>query len=686
LATVAAGWLLPGWMVAYMSGPTRGSLCTILLVTAAVKVWNTATGQISVVLTGHTRPVRCVGLSPDGQWAVSGSEDGILKLWNLQTQRANLSPQLHQGAILALTHSPDGKWLATTGIDGAVKLLDASSGRVVSTVSDRGPVVSSLAFSPSSDTLALGTWDGSVHFWDVNYKQPLLWNRQGGAAAGPGVGGPVRWRGYLREYRQAVESVAFSRDGQWLAVGYADGHIKIWNRDNNQEVRSWKGHGRSVTSLSFGPDRRFLASASADQLVKLWELPEAPPASLPAPPQVAAELPPEPVTPNPNEGNGEPRVEPAPPLVQGTELDQEQPLVLNTQGRGVTLLTVSTDGKQIASSDGGSLIDVWDTKSGTRLFNRKSIADREGTNLTCLVFHPKQPWLLQATQQGTLQAVDITTGAVRTAYTGHTKPIWEISFNRSGDRLVSCGADGAIILWNTETGQALWQVGHGMQSALNGVVFTPDERQIISAGIDNTVRIWEATSGGQIETRNVPQGIWALNVSPDGRWLGYQTHENGVNQVKLWDLSNKQAGPVLATLGVGQYSLVFSSDSQRLVTGGADGKVRVWEVASGRELQSLSGHTSTVKSVVFLPDGRLASGSEDGTIRIWQTRRNNLARPAVPENQPAPIPVVRPGTVRDLRWYQNYCPAGCQLRCALCTQLRWQTGRRFCCEWPGACL
>jgi WD40 repeat protein len=104
--------------------------------------------------------------------------------------------------------------------------------------------------------------------------------------------------------------------------------------------------------------------------------------------------------------------------------------------------------------------------------------------------------------------------------------------------------------------------------------------------------------------------------------------------VKLWDatrLGEKQVArsPIRVKVGQVALKLAFSPDGQRLVAGGAENTVKIWDVPTGRELQTLRGHSGDVWVAAFSPDPDglwVASAGEDSTVKVWDSHAGTLLR------------------------------------------------------------
>jgi GTPase SAR1 family protein len=89
--------------------------------------------------------------------------------------------------------------------------------------------------------------------------------------------------------------------------------------------------------------------------------------------------------------------------------------------------------------------------------------------------------------------------------------------------------------------------------------------------------------------------------------------------VRLWEVESGRCLGVLEGHSASVLSVAWSPDGRRALSGSADKTVRLWEVESGRGLGVLEGHSASVLSVAWSPDGQLAlSGSEDNTVRLWE--------------------------------------------------------------------
>jgi WD40 repeat protein len=198
---------------------------------------------------------------------------------------------------------------------------------------------------------------------------------------------------------------------------------------------------------------------------------------------------------------------------------------------------------------------------------------------------------------------------------GHAGAVSSVAFSPDGQSIVSGSYDNTVRVWDATTGTERHTM-HGHKDEINCVAFSPNGQLIVSGSDDNTVRVWDASTGAERYTMRGHEGqVYSVAFSPDGQSVVSGSSDN---TVRVWD----------ATTGAEQHtmhghedwvrSVAFSPNGQLIVSGSDDNTVRVWDVTTGAEQHIMHGHEGRVGSVAFSPDGQLiVSGSDDNTVRVW---------------------------------------------------------------------
>ena len=214
-----------------------------------------------------------------------------------------------------------------------------------------------------------------------------------------------------------------------------------------------------------------------------------------------------------------------------------------------------------------------------------------------------------------------------------------VAFAPNGKVIASGNADRTIRLWDRRSGRELRRL-QGHQDPVTAVVFSPDGKLLASRGgqlayLDNSIRLWDAATGKELRRfggvpmprlppRRSHSGsfgwAFALAFSADCKLLasGAGDTDNLDGAIRLWDVASGKALRVLRGHSGRLRAFTFSPAGRTLASAGADGTVRLWDADTGKERRCLRGHTGEVWSVAFSADGKtLASGGEDHTARLW---------------------------------------------------------------------
>lgn len=620
-------------------------------------------GRIGTARLRHAEDVISLAVSPDGAILASGTYDmeKEVRVWDTKTGK-QLYRLVDGGGFVAI--SPDGTTLATSGEGTAVFLFDLQTGKEIRRIkveSTQGKPVQGLwqiAFSPNGRLLAVASW------YEVTRGMPVYPRYTTIRLLNPATGEQLSALSAPDDAGYGFEHFAFSPDSSKIAlIGGKEHTVYVWEvpsgklRSKIAKSALWCGFAADARSIIvcepralrlFNLDDQKLTRTIADLPNKQGD--ETSCVAISADGKLLATC-----------GRyfySKTRVF----EVASGRVVRELPEGL------IRALAFSPDGKTLVS--GWNIIRLWDISSG----KERVLAETPRGKLWCAVFSPdgknlavcggtkgvrlidissrnvvqhfgEESWVRSVAFSPDGKSVamggqyldvrDTASGRLIHTFKGHTLALAAVAFSSETQTLFSASYDGTVRHWDIRTGKEIRQLRHGQKHdservlAVEGLVLFPNgERLATLAG--QSVWIWDLQAG-QVAHEfkgvnwNGPCGPLAL--SPNGNMLAFEQYEQSRAGSVLQEVApGKEPRPLLASKhglrGHWGLSFAFSRDGRLLATGGADNTVRVWDVATGKELVKFVGHEDRVAYVAFSPDGlKLASASWDSTVLIWDLSR-----------------------------------------------------------------
>ncbi len=546
----------------------------------SIQIWNLDTGEELRTLTGHHGRVATVAITADGQRAISGGDDGTVQAWNLETGEELHTLRSHYDGVRAVAVSADGRRAVSCGgrKEGA-QVWDLATGRRVRSVGQlpRRPFATFLFHRPTRDVsigavgrrAVSGGDDETVLVWDLTTSTELriLTGHHGGVAA-----------------------VAITADGRRAISGGDDGTIRVWNTDTGEELHSdsletvgqvgqrevgWViTVAPAINAVAISVDGQQAISGGDDGTVRIWDL------------------------------------------------DTGEELRTLTGHHGpVAAVALTADGQRAISGGDDGTVRVWNLDTAKQL---PTAADHDGY-MEAVAISADGQRAISGGDDGTVRVWNLGTGKQLHILRGHDGWVRAVAVTANGRHAASGGDDGTVRIWDLDTGEELHTL-RGHYDWVRAVTVSADSQRVVSGGDDGTLRIWDLDTGEALRTLTGHHGrVEALAVSADGQRA--VSCGGPRERVEVWDLATgKRVAPVgrllrhlFATLfRRTARDISVSAVGRRAVSGGSDGTLRIWDLATGKQLHALTGHHGRVEAVAISADGqRAVSGGSDGTVRIW---------------------------------------------------------------------
>ncbi len=215
-------------------------------------------------------------------------------------------------------------------------------------------------------------------------------------------------------------------------------------------------------------------------------------------------------------------------------------------------------------------------------------------------------------------------GALSRIFTGHTDGVLSCAISPDGRYALSGSRDQTLRLWDLSSGKQKWVVS-GHSGEIRACMVTPDGCFALSASTDQTLKLWELQSGMLVRTFiGHSDPVRACVVTLDGYFVLSGSYDK---TLRLWDI---QSGRLINTFTGhtdGVMSCTLSPDGRYALSASRDRTLRLWDLRSGETVRIFEGHTDEVRACSITPDGRyVLSASTDHTLRQWDMHSGQAVR------------------------------------------------------------
>ncbi len=293
----------------------------------------------------------------------------------------------------------------------------------------------------------------------------------------------------------------------------------------------------------------------------------------------------------------------------------------------VTALTFTPEGKQLVFNGAvGLVIRELDDNASPQ-----SLLALDWPKITDLRFDPTGRWLAVAGgipgEKGSVQLMEWPSKRVVALWEEAADLVTSVAWNHAGDRLAVAGHDQSVRVFSVANGSLKESVTlSGHTRPVFAVTFSPDDQQLVSAGADRTLKVWNAVSGELVRTlAHHTDAVHALAFRPESTYCA----SAGADQtVRVWQPAIGRMVRIVRHHDAAVFAVAWHPQGNHLFSAGEEGIVRIIDADSDQVLNSWQAHDDWIYRLAVSPDGtHLATGGWNGAVKVWNLDEQRTAKP-----------------------------------------------------------
>ncbi|KZT34114.1 WD40 repeat-like protein [Sistotremastrum suecicum HHB10207 ss-3] len=428
-----------------------------------------------------TERASCLAFSPKRDRLVSGQRLGAVKIWDVRSgnQLFDYHTQ-HTNLISALAFACDSSFFLSSSEDLTVQVWSGAGAPIGKALSTSGKVTRFIAIAQDAKSFATSGNDGSIYIWDraVVEQSSLLIAKQDSQLPFPSI-------------------ITISEDAKHLYGACSDHSIREFDMESGAEIGPpIRGHRSTINHLAISPDGSQLVSCSSDQTIQIWDI--------------------------------KARLRACDPLEGHTSF--------------VWAIAFSRDGIRLLSCSGDQTIRIWDTATWALIGEPlKGHTD----DVRAAVFFDNAARIVSGSDDLTLRIWDAESGdQIGEPLKLHHSLISAIAISLKEDIIASGYFDGVILLWDPSFMGSTLEIRHTLYHGtdiVQSVTFSADGTRLLSASTDNTICLWDVSTGnligkpfeghsGQVNRVLFLKASGLISSSDDG-------------SIRIWDIEAKSLEP-----------------------------------------------------------------------------------------------------------------------------------------------